>query len=198
MNILKGKITNIHIIDETPERQCRACGCTDLYCPQCIAATAKPCHWVEADLCSRCALEHAEKKCLDHPCRTDTCDDLHQYMDAWGRWNWTEVAREGRRLWNAMFKDEIEHNSPQDGLIAAVAAQAADGVFAAVAAMLDLEKDDLMNLVMPWYHDQDQRPAPVSPEILADYIRHTLLEREPHEFILTGTLNDFPAEVLSR
>ena len=36
---------------------CRVCGCTDNDCSQCIAITGEPCHWVEADLCSRCAAE---------------------------------------------------------------------------------------------------------------------------------------------
>jgi hypothetical protein len=33
---------------------CRACGCTDLDCRQCIKETGKPCFWVEEDLCSAC------------------------------------------------------------------------------------------------------------------------------------------------
>lgn len=38
--------------DETPERSCRECGCTDeRACP-----TDPPCHWVEPDLCSACAV----------------------------------------------------------------------------------------------------------------------------------------------
>jgi hypothetical protein len=36
-------------------RTCRACGCTDDDCGQCVEAQGHPCHWVEADLCSRCA-----------------------------------------------------------------------------------------------------------------------------------------------
>jgi len=35
-------------------RTCRICGCTDDDCRQCIEASGEPCHWVEADLCSRC------------------------------------------------------------------------------------------------------------------------------------------------
>jgi hypothetical protein len=35
--------------------RCRVCGCTQDDCRQCIAATGQPCHWVEPDLCSRCA-----------------------------------------------------------------------------------------------------------------------------------------------
>jgi hypothetical protein len=34
---------------------CRLCGCTDADCSECIAATGEPCHWVEDNLCSRCA-----------------------------------------------------------------------------------------------------------------------------------------------
>lgn len=36
---------------------CRVCGCTDNECSQCVEATGQPCHWVEPDLCSRCADE---------------------------------------------------------------------------------------------------------------------------------------------
>lgn len=39
------------------EPACRVCGCTDDDCTQCYLETGMPCHWVEADLCSRCALK---------------------------------------------------------------------------------------------------------------------------------------------
>lgn len=35
-------------------RTCRACGCTDNDCSQCIRSTGQPCFWVERDLCSAC------------------------------------------------------------------------------------------------------------------------------------------------
>ena len=35
-------------------RRCRACGCTDDDCSQCIEKTGQPCFWVEANLCSAC------------------------------------------------------------------------------------------------------------------------------------------------
>lgn len=43
-------------------KTCRVCGCTDDDCSQCIAATGAPCHWVEDDLCSRCADELKAKQ----------------------------------------------------------------------------------------------------------------------------------------
>jgi ParB/RepB/Spo0J family partition protein len=33
---------------------CRACGCTDNDCEQCIEKAGEPCHWIEPDLCSAC------------------------------------------------------------------------------------------------------------------------------------------------
>ncbi len=38
-----------------PGPACRACGCTDDDCRECIERTGEPCHWVEDDLCSACA-----------------------------------------------------------------------------------------------------------------------------------------------
>lgn len=43
------------------EQTCRRCGCTEDDCSQCVAKTGKPCHWVEADLCSAC-VEPAPKR----------------------------------------------------------------------------------------------------------------------------------------
>ncbi len=40
---------------ECVEVACRVCGCTDSDCSQCAQAQGHPCHWVEPDLCSRCA-----------------------------------------------------------------------------------------------------------------------------------------------
>lgn len=40
-------------------RTCRACGCTDADCRQCIARTGFPCRWVAVDLCSACVERQA-------------------------------------------------------------------------------------------------------------------------------------------
>jgi len=42
---------------DIPYNVCRQCGCTEYDCNQCIEAQGEPCHWVEPDLCSRCADE---------------------------------------------------------------------------------------------------------------------------------------------
>lgn len=46
--------------EEEEIRVCRVCGCTDEDCTECVEATGQPCHWVEDDLCSRCAAEASE------------------------------------------------------------------------------------------------------------------------------------------
>jgi hypothetical protein len=43
-----------------PMRTCRACGCTDDDCRQCVEKTGEPCYWVEPDLCSACRPSRAE------------------------------------------------------------------------------------------------------------------------------------------
>jgi len=54
----KGEIVSKQTETKTDkERRCRVCGCTDIDRRQCIAAQGYPCHWVEADLCSRHANE---------------------------------------------------------------------------------------------------------------------------------------------
>lgn len=40
--------------EETKDRKCRICGCTDDNCSMCIKLTGEPCHWVEDNLCSAC------------------------------------------------------------------------------------------------------------------------------------------------
>ena len=46
---------DIKVVFADGARVCRACGCTDQDCRACIQRTGKPCHWVEAELCSVCA-----------------------------------------------------------------------------------------------------------------------------------------------
>lgn len=46
------------------EPACRICGCTEDDCSECVEATGEPCHWVEPDLCSRCAGDATGNKAL--------------------------------------------------------------------------------------------------------------------------------------
>jgi NTP pyrophosphatase (non-canonical NTP hydrolase) len=42
------------------KRRCRFCGCTDDDCSGCINKTGEPCHWIDKDVCSACAVRAAE------------------------------------------------------------------------------------------------------------------------------------------
>ena len=46
--------------DYLASQRCRVCGCNDNLCVDCVEASGEPCHWVEPDLCSRCAPEAAK------------------------------------------------------------------------------------------------------------------------------------------
>lgn len=53
--ILNNPTNSDSIEMDIPFNVCRECGCTDDDCSECIEAQGEPCHWVEPDLCSRCA-----------------------------------------------------------------------------------------------------------------------------------------------
>lgn len=127
-----------------------------------------------------------EKHCLEYASNGgDICDLLHRHFEDWDRWNWTEVIAEGLRMWENMFHEKIDPYSAKGGLIAAIAAQGADGVWCAVAAMMGIGKDDLMTMAYTWYHEQDRRPDPLHPEILKYYLEDKINatgEFAPHAF----------------
>ena len=95
----------------------------------------------------------------------DTGNDLHVYFeDTFGRWDWLEVYEEGVRIGNLMFDEEVEIESPRADIMAAVAAQSAQGAFAFVAACLGVDADDLMFAAMEC--SQDDMTPPIGAEAL--------------------------------
>ena len=77
----------------------------------------------------------------------DPADDIHAYFTASSLRDWCEVADEARRIYNLMFADTedefVEDGAPIDGVWTGAAAQAAHGVWAAVADALGLNKNIL-------------------------------------------------------
>jgi hypothetical protein len=49
-----GQLNGVTTVAAPTAGVCRACGCTNNDCRQCVAKTGWPCHWVEPDLCSAC------------------------------------------------------------------------------------------------------------------------------------------------
>ena len=102
----------------------------------------------------------------------DTGNELHIHFDNVGRWDWCEVADEGKRVYGAMFGDEVEDGSVIAGVISAVAAQASHGAYMAMAAALGLPAHSLRIAVATWSEKQDDLPPAVTFEELRAEIEH--------------------------
>lgn len=104
-------------------------------------------------------------------------DDLHIHFTEFGRWDWPEIADEARRIYNFMLNEDVEEDSLIDGLFAAVAAQAAQGVFEAVAAAIGVNAEALQYVVAMWYERQD---APPQSSVPCENLPQMCREREEH------------------
>ena len=85
----------------------------------------------------------------------DIGDALFRYLEKTGLREWTEIAEEGRTLYEAMFDTEVEEFSPIDDVIFAVAAQASDGMCASMAAMLGWDAR-MLGLVLSHWNEADE------------------------------------------
>ena len=97
----------------------------------------------------------------------DPADDIHAHFMETKLRDWYSVANEARRIYNLMFVDIEEENfvedgSPLDGVWTGAAAQAADGVWAAVADALGLDKDILESALEDWYSPHGEVPPPMT------------------------------------
>lgn len=99
-------------------------------------------------------------------------DDLHHHFEEFAARDWCSIADEGLRIWNLMFEEGIESESPKDAVFNAIAAKASSGAFESVAAALGVDARALEAAVEPWYmKDQAaQSLAPVAPGRLLEMI----------------------------
>jgi len=88
-------------------------------------------------------------------------DLLHEHFEKTNLWDWCDVAKEGRSVFNQMFQDDVEEDSPIDCVFAAIAAQVAHGAFAAIARMLGTTPGDIERLSAYWYENKDKTPPPL-------------------------------------
>ncbi len=121
-------------------------------------------------------------------------DSLVLHFKNHDRWLWRDVADEGLRVYNMMFEETAEMQSPLGSLIANVAASAADGVFSAIAAALGVKSSGLECAVSRWYDDQDIATPAIGLERLHQMLpkdadpswEHVVLGRLYHERIVHG------------
>lgn len=96
----------------------------------------------------------------------EVADDIHTYFESTKLRDWCEVADDARRIYNLMFADipeeEVEDGAPLDGIWTGAAAQAAHGVWAAVADALGLNKSVLEGVMEDWYLVNKDVPPPMT------------------------------------
>jgi hypothetical protein len=98
-------------------------------------------------------------------------DFIYVHFSEYERWDWCEVSEEGCRVWNIMFDEDVEAQSPADGVFGAMCACSAKGAIKAVAAALGVDAESLQNAVAEWYDNQDQLPPPVGAMRLMELCR---------------------------
>jgi hypothetical protein len=94
----------------------------------------------------------------------DLSDLLHCYFEATKLRDWCDIADEARNVWELLFDERLEQFSPVDGLMAAVAAQAAGGIYNAVASALGLNPKFLRYVLSEWEEQvkDDNVPPPIT------------------------------------
>ena len=103
----------------------------------------------------RCSLDEGEDD------EVDLGDALHVYFDMVGPRNWCDVRDEAFRIAERLYEPEgFEPYSPIDSLLAATAAQGADGVWQAVAEAFGLDKKCVEIVLDHWYEKEYDTAAP--------------------------------------
>ncbi len=83
----------------------------------------------------------------------DSCinDDIHEYFDSTELVDWIDIYREGISVFNYMFDDKVEIESPLGSVFAGVAAQSANAVFKVIADTLGVNASTLKYAVAARY-----------------------------------------------
>lgn len=93
----------------------------------------------------------------------DVSDELFRHFEeTHARWDWCEIGDEAVRVHTLATDEPVDDFSFLYGMYNAVAAQAAEGAFAAVAATLGLDAKQLSTVVATWYENKDELPPPIS------------------------------------
>lgn len=107
----------------------------------------------------------------------DVADDLHIYFEATGERDWMGVADEATKIYNIMFMDEhekpinVDNESPMASVWRAASAQAAHGVWQAVADAFGLNVDVLEDVLEDWYLLWDGNKTPPPPITMGEFMK---------------------------
>lgn len=106
----------------------------------------------------------------------DVSDDLHVYFEASEARDWIDVSTETTKIYNIMFADDddeciVEDGSPKASLWKAASAQAAHGVWRAVADAFGLNVDVLEDTLEDWYLLWGEDKTPPPPITMAEFMK---------------------------
>jgi hypothetical protein len=81
-----------------------------------------------------------------------------------------EIAEEARKIWNAMFDEDVETFSPIDSIISSACIRVEMGVIEAMADMLTVDKEGLGWVLSNWTERGVNPYRPVKSQELEDLI----------------------------
>ena len=117
--------------------------------------TKKPYHKQDKDELFETIIRWSLDKYEEDEIEVDIGDALHVYFEMAAPRHWCAVRDEARRFAARLYEPEdFEEDSPIDGLLGAAAAQAADGVWQAVAEAFGLNKE-YVELVLAHWHERE-------------------------------------------
>jgi hypothetical protein len=130
----------------------------------------------------------------DHEDPELLADGLALHFKNHDRWYWKDVADEGLRVYDMLLGANSARSPALNSLMTSVAASAAKGVFAAIAAAIGVQSPALECAVSRWYDGQDDASPPIGLERLRQILpsstepswEHVVLGRLHHETIVHG------------
>lgn len=118
----------------------------------------------------------------DDEAEVDISDALHVYFEKAGPRYWCAVRDEARRVATRLYEPEdFEEYSPMDSLLTATAAQAADGVWQAVAEAFGLNKDCVECVLAQWHEREPGEPIPETAISWEEFMRRYEIEKPEWE-----------------
>lgn len=118
----------------------------------------------------------------DDEVEVDIGDALHIYFKKAAPRDWCDVQDEARRVAERFYEaEDFEADSPIDNLLGATAAQAADGVWQAVAEAFGLNKEYVELVLAHFYERKKDEPIPEPAISWEEFMRRYEIEKAEWE-----------------
>lgn len=111
----------------------------------------------------------------------DIGDALHRHFELARPRDWLDVRDDMRGIWEKMFKESLEAESPIDAIFAAGTAASAAGVWDTVAEAFGLETRYVRIVLAEWYEYPGMKTAAPPPITLDEFMRRYQAEKSDWE-----------------